>query len=246
MPKAPSLEEKLARIAALRGERPTGADADAVRKALSDRSNYLIAKAAELAGESGVEEFVPVLIEAFNALTVDPIKNDKGCLGKIAIVEALVKLRCRDAEFYHKGIKYEQVEPTYGVDPPGVDAGAAVRGGCAMGLVECEILLDALILFAELLADRWKAARIDAIRAIGALQSDNGIPLLRFKLLLGDMEPEVIGECCTALLLLRPEITLPMVVGVLDSGNPHICLEAACSLGESRRAEAFEPLRACW
>jgi len=246
MAKASALEKKLARIATLRGTTLSAADADFLRDALFDSTTYVVVKAAEIVGDSACQDFAPTLMAAFTALTENPLKSDRGCLGKIALVEALVKLRCRDAKFYRQGIKCVQIEVDMSMPGGRNDTAAAVRGICAMGLVECEETFDAQILFAELLADNWQAARIGAARAIAALQSLAGIPLLRFKMRLGDPEPAVIGACCTALLELNADISLPFVVELLTSHDEQICLEAACSLGESRRIEALEPLRKCW
>jgi hypothetical protein len=115
-----------------------------------------------------------------------------------------------------------------------------------MGMVLCASILEALGHFAELLADPHRIARIGAARAIASLGHLEGVPLVKLKLLSGDAEAEVIGECCSALLRLAPEDGLRLVIPLLHSRSEDVRVQAAVALGESRQPSAFEPLRACW
>jgi HEAT repeat protein len=243
MGKAKSVGEKRAELNALRDAPKTPQAVAALCAALSDRSNRVVAKAAEIIAESENKELEDELKDAYGRLLVDPAKGDPGCLGKTALAEALVKLECRDIDFYRRGIKYVQHEPTWGGNE---DAAAQLRGICAAGLVLCASLLEALDRFAELLTDRCKTARIGALRAIASLGRPEGSPLVRLKLLLGDTEPEVVGECCAALLQLAPETGLPLVLEKLTSPDPNVAIQVALALAESRNRRAFEPLRAAW
>lgn len=243
MSKSKSVSEKRAALNALRGELKTPQAVQALRDALADRSNRVVAKAAELIGESDDKQFEADLLAAYTSLLADAVKSDPGCLGKTAIAEALVRLECRDLAFYRSGIKYQQHEPVWGGDE---DTAAQLRATCAAGLVLCASLLEALDRFAELLADPCKAARIGAARAIASLAHPEGGPMVRLKLLVGDKEPEVVGECCAALLQLAPETGSALVVRLLGSHDPDVCVQVALALAESRSRQAFEPLRSAW
>src|SRR5487761_1091623 len=165
MSKTRSVSEKRAQLNALRDDLGSPQVKTALREALSDRSNRVVAKAAEMIGESGDKELEAELLAAYGRLLKNPVKTDPGCLGKTALAEALVKLQCHDLGFYRSGIQYEQPEPVWGGED---DTAAQLRGACAAGLVLCASLLEALNRFAELLADPYKAARIGAARALAS------------------------------------------------------------------------------
>ncbi|MGH7137608.1 MAG: HEAT repeat domain-containing protein [Pirellulales bacterium] len=243
MGKSKSVSEKRGELNALRDRAKSAEAVNALQTALADRSNRVVAKAAEIIAESENQQLEDDLKEAYRRLLVEPVKSDPGCLGKTAIAEALVKLECRDIDFYRSGIQYVQHEPTWGGNE---DAAAQLRAVCAAGLVLCASLLEALDRFAQLLTDPAKTARIGAARAIASLGHAEGGPLVRLKLLLGDKEPEVVGECCAALLQLAPESGLPLVLDRLASPDADVAIQVAMALAESRNRKAFEPLRAAW
>src|SRR5205807_6012373 len=68
------------------------------------------------------------------------------------------------------------------------------------------------------------------------------VPLLRFKALTGDEEPEVTCECFPVLLRLDPE-SVSFVAHFLGHGDEAVQEGAALALGETRRPGAFEVLR---
>jgi HEAT repeat protein len=243
MPKQTPVADQIAALNELRADPTTDSARQALRAALTDRSNRVVARAAEIAGESAGDDLVPPLLETYGRLLVDPVKKDPGCVGKIAIAEALVKLECHDLDFYRSGIRHTQYEPVWGGEE---DTAAPVRSASAMGMVLCASILEALSQFAELLADPHRTARIGAARAISGLGHPEGVPLVKLKLLSGDADAEVIGECCSALLRLSPEDGLRLVVPLLDSRNEDVRVQAAVALGESRQPSAFEPLQECW
>jgi HEAT repeat protein len=70
-----------------------------------------------------------------------------------------------------------------------------------------------------------------------------GILALRLKVLIGDSEPEVMGECFAALLTAEPEQSLQFVARYLDDRDPAVAEVAILALGESRQVKAFEILR---
>lgn len=241
--KSKSVSEKRAELNALRDQLSTPEAGQALRKALNDRANRVVAKAAELIAETGDRQFEDELKSAWQRLLGDPAKADPGCLAKTAIVETLVKLECRDLDFYRTAIEYRQFEPIWGGEQ---DTAAQLRSAAAIGLVLCASLLEALNRFAELLTDDSKIGRAGAARAIAALAHPEGVPLLRLKLLVGDKEPEVVGDCCAAMLQLAPDDGLPLVLSQLASPDPDVAIQVALALGESRHRQALEPLKAAW
>src|SRR5208283_1314425 len=70
--------------------------------------------------------------------------------------------------------------------------------------------------------------------------------LLRLKARVGDKEAEVVSECFTGLIELNPEEGVAFVAGFLHEAEPDAQESAIVALGESRRREAFEVLKAFW
>jgi HEAT repeat protein len=103
-----------------------------------------------------------------------------------------------------------------------------------------------LIALVDLLADPEHAARAGAARAIACTEPLAAEAVLRTKVLLGDDEPDVIGECLRGLLDLEPDASPPFVARLLNDANPELAELAALALGESRLDAAVAPLRAQW
>lgn len=197
------------------------------------------AKAAQIARQRGLEQLIPDLVRAFDRFMAQPVKGDPGCVAKTAVVEALAQLGHDDPSVFLRGIRYVQREPVFGGR---VDTAVDLRGASAFGLVA---ISHPAVLYelADLLADKEAPARISAAQALAALGSGDAVPLLRLRALIGDPEPRVLTECLLALLKLQPASGLAFVLRQLDSEEEERALAAALALGESRLAEAFEPLR---
>jgi hypothetical protein len=88
----PTLDDKLAALRQLRGQVLTAEHRADLLKSLGDRSNFVVAAAAEIAGENALVELAKDLEAAFPRFLVNPIKDDKLCRAKIAIVRALDKM----------------------------------------------------------------------------------------------------------------------------------------------------------
>jgi HEAT repeat protein len=196
------------------------------------------AKAAEIARARSLEPLVPDLLRAFDRFMARPQKSDPGCVAKTAIVEALARLGHDDPSVFLRGIRHVQKEPVYGGQ---VDTAVDLRGASAFGLVA---LGHPAVLYelADLLADAEAPARISAAQALAALGSDEAVPLLRLRALIGDAEPRVLTECLLAILKLQPASGLAFVLRQLDSEDEARALAAAVALGESRLPEACGPL----
>jgi HEAT repeat protein len=245
MAKAQTTEAKVARLKALRDDPHSPAALGELKKALHDRSNYVVSRAAEIIGEFEIRSLIADLLVAFGRFMVDPAKTDPQCLAKTALAETLHKMEHDDREFFLRGMRHFQPEAVWGGQQ---DSAANLRGICALGLVQCPSgdALEVLNSLVDLLADPEKPARIDTARALGYFSRREGIPLLRLKIRTGDEEPEVVGACFSGLLQLSAQESIPFVAGFLQSGDLDIRLEAAAALGESREVQAFEALKNCW
>jgi HEAT repeat protein len=240
MAKPRSVDAKLARLRELRHE-PAGPELLAeLRAALGERSNLVVARAAEVVGERGLADLAPELAAAFDRFMTDPAETDKLCLAKVAIVDALNKVEADEEAVFLRGIRHVQMEPRWGGKD---DSAAPLRSGCAFGLVRSNYR-GAPLLLADLLADREKVARVGAAHALGESRLTAAVPLLRYKARVGDSDLEVTAACLTALLTAAPEESVPFVAEFLDAPNEAVQEGAALALGESRRPDALEALKA--
>ncbi len=210
----------------------------AVTEALSDRHYRLVAKAAAICGEQLLYTQEAHLIAAYPRMLDNPVKKDPHCIAKGAIVRALVSLDCQDYDFFLAGMRYHQLEPTWGGS---IDTALDLRNSSAMGLVGTPYH-RAAVAIAELLNDSEAYVRAGAIRAMACVPPDRAEPLLRFKALSGDPEPDVVGECFAALLQIDPDETVNFVRGFLEDKNPEIATHTALALGESRYEPALGAL----
>ncbi len=237
-PSAP-VEERVAAVGRLRGERDEATVAEGLRAGLCDPSAPVVARAARLAVELARSDLAEELTATFRRFLDDPRARDPGCAAKTALAGALVDLELPEIEVFRRGIHVVQWEPVYGGR---VDVAAELRAHCAVGLsgtADQQVIND----LADLLADPEPAARSGAIRAIAASGRLEGPPLLRFKARLGDDNPEVLGECFSALLAVDPEGSFNVVVDALDSEDDAVAEAAALALGGSRLEPAFVVLR---
>jgi len=213
-------------------------------RALKDRNNFLVAKAATVAGKRQLQSLTPELIAAFDRLMRDPVKNDPQCWGKNAISKTLKDLEHTGPAVFLRGIAHVQMEPVWGKH---VDTAGTLRGTCAQALVGCHLDgLETLTYLTDLLSDPEKPVRIDAALAIAQLSAREGVLPLRLKALVGDSEPEVVGHCFSALLSLSPRESLGFVAKFLGSQDHDLRMEAAGALADSREPEAVDYLNQFW
>lgn len=239
-----AFDKKIEALEALRSEPDSAVAVDHVRKALRDRNNYLVSKAAELAADLSLCALIPDLLATFDRFLIDPVKSDPQCWAKNAIAKALKDLGHHDAQVYLRGIVHTQFEPVWGGR---ADSAPTLRGTCALALVECQ--LDDLEILTHLtygLADAEKPVRIDTATAISQLARPEGALLLRLKILLGDNEPEVMGQCFISLLSLTPRDSVPFIGRFLKAADENVRLEAAGALAQSREPGAIEVLEDFW
>ena len=255
------VQQKLDALSCLRGQPRTPEAVALLRRSLSDRSNFVVAAAAEALTESDPPELLGQLVPAFEPFMKDPAHTDKGCKAKAALAAAVHRteptqppMRAQK-EFFLRGLHHRQPEPIWGGS---VDTAVELRGTCALGLARLGyqgVVSD----LGELLADPERGARAAAARAVGCAGLPEGVPLLRFKALTGDEDPQVLVECFAALLCLEPRESLPFLRRFLfrkpgkdrkkelvalpkddgDDDGDETAEAAALALGHSRLDEAL-------
>lgn len=236
---ARKLEEKLAALKALE-RAPEAPDLEAVREALGSKVGALVAAAARLVASRELRGLGIELAAAFTRLSERPIERDPGCRGKVAIVKALRALDAWEDEVFVPGVALVQEEPVWGGKE---DTAAELRAECAMAFAHAG-RADALDVLADLLADPERAARAGAAQALGDTGRPDATALLRYKVRVGDAEPEVISACLGSILALAPRTSLPFFASLLK-GRDERATAAALALGESRLAAAA-PLLVTW
>ncbi len=237
-----SVEDRLADLNALRSAPATQETISELQRALSSKVNHVVARAAEIVGEFMLTELESDLVDAFERFMNNAAKIDPGCAAKTAIAEALYRMEAYEPDLLLQGIGHIQLEPVYGGKE---DTAARLRGVCALGLVRIHYP-NVMILLAHLLADPEAEARISAARAIGYSGQMDGVPLLRFKALSGDSNPQVLCECFSSLIALDPDPSLAFVAGFLQSDSTVFQEAAAVALGESQLVQALPFLETAW
>jgi hypothetical protein len=237
-------DRKIDALEALRLAPDATATRAQLRQGLKERNNFLVARAAEIVTAHRYEDLIAELLAAYDRFFVDPAKSDPRCLAKVALVRALRDLGHHGADAYVRGVTHVQLEPGWGGP---VDSAGRLRGTCARALTDCFLDdLEILRYLTDALADPDKTVRIDAAIALDQLNRPEGALLLRLKLLVGDAEAEVLGQCCTSMLSLAPEGAVSFVSRFLHHAEVDVQIEAASALAQSRDPEAIATLREFW
>jgi HEAT repeat protein len=241
MGKRLSVEEKLSAIRHLRDLPPSPQVTSELRAALGDKSNLIVAAAAAIVGDQNHVGVSADLEAAFDRCLVDPLKSDKLCRGKIAVIHALDKLEHERTDIFLRAANHVQLEPVWGRSE---DTAALLRAAAILALARLDYhgLLPLLV---DSLTDSQKEVRTAAAQALGHHGSEPASLLLRLKARMGDKEPDVISECLSGLLTCSPKENLPFVSQFLDSIDTTICEAAILALGRSRLPEAFALLKTC-
>ncbi len=210
-------------------------------KALRDHNNYLVGRAARVVAALALADLIPQMLAALERFYAEG--SDAQCWAKNALVDALAELGHGDSAVYLRGLKHVQMEAVWGGR---VDTAGPLRARCAVALVSCRELRDTVLLghLVEALADPEKAVRAEAAKAIGRVERAEAALLVRLKALVGDVEPEVLGACFSAVLGIEGKGGIAFVRRFLD-GSVHgdAAAEAALALGMTRSAEALAALR---
>jgi HEAT repeat protein len=235
------VEEQLDRISALREALPAEA-LPALRKALADRVNVIVAKAAKLAAERQFRELIPDLLATFERLFENAAARDPQCWGKNAIAAALRDLEYRESAPFRRGIRHVQMEPVWGKTE---DTAQPLRGVCLLALVACQDITRGELLrcLADALAEKEAVVRAEAVRGLAEMEGEEAVILLRFKARIGDGEAQIVGQVFDALWKVEGEAAAVFIAGFLTAEAEEIREEAALALGATRTSAAFRPLR---
>jgi hypothetical protein len=234
------VDEQLTALDDLPAERP--AKLEKLTRSLEGGQYRVVAKAARAAADALLYELQTALLAAYRRLLDRPTKTDPSCLAKKAILRALVALDCDDSRFFRDCLGYRQLEPVWGGT---TDTAVDVRASAAMGLVATGYP-RALVELTTLLNDVEAEARAGAVRAIACGNPREAELLLRSKVLAGDAEPHVLGECFTALLAVEPDESLGFVAGYLSHTDDAVRELAALALGDSRLDGVVPLLEQAW
>ena len=237
---AASIDAKLARLKVIALEPVDEIVAKELSSMIAGVNIYVAAQAAKVAADRAVRSLAPLMGEALKKALDKPAKDDKGCLGKTKMAEALNALDFFDEELFLRGVRHVQKEPSYGGD---VDTAANLRCQCAMGLVRSGKPADVLRILADMLFEAEPTPRDVAAKNLGfAMMSDAAEMLLRAKVHAGDTHFEVIESCFAGLLNIAPNRYHEFVGEYVTGSNNDLASAAAMALAMSRdkaRASAF-------
>ncbi|MBV8550923.1 MAG: hypothetical protein JOY54_06455 [Acidobacteriaceae bacterium] len=245
------IEKEIEALNTLRCAGPTADVLLALRKALNERANLVVAKAAQIAAGMNCRNLLPDLAKAFERLFENPRKADPQCWGKDALAKSLKDLGYAESELFLRGMRHVQMEPVWGGE---ADTAVTLRGTCALALMQCRdmpreatlrVLLDALTDELSEKPERSAPVRIDAIRALEQMEGEEVILLLRLKAKLGDVDPAVTGQAFESLLRLEGTRSVEFVLSFLESED-EVREEAALALGASRLGSAVQALMKAW
>ncbi len=217
---------------------------EALRKALGNRNNFIVGKAADLVREFNLTQLTEELLAAFDRFFQNPEKSDPQCWAKNALSRALAALEYQEPDVFLRGMRHIQMEPVWGGRS---DTAGTLRATCALALVQCRSLIetDLLTHLIELLADKDKAVRTEVVRAIEQVGSPAASLLLRLRAVLGADEPEVLGACYGGILRIEGSDAIPWVGRFLASADD-TAAEAALALAGTHSPQGFEVLQQCF
>jgi hypothetical protein len=162
------IEQALETLAELHHSASPDRQVRALRKALGDTVNVIVAKAAQLTAELQLRLLIPDLCAAFEHLFLDPVKADPQCWAKQAIAQALRDLGHAESGVFLRGAQHVQQEPVWGGEE---DTATGVRAVCTLALLDCTDLTreDKLWPVMRLLTEASPSLRKDATLALQAL-----------------------------------------------------------------------------
>lgn len=236
------IERELEELSGLR----TLADADvqvrALGKALRDKVNVVVARAAKITGELQIRSLIPDLCTAYDSLFTNPLKSDPKCWGKEALAKALQTLGYADSPPFIKGSRHVQLEPVWGGEE---DTAANLRSICSLALLQCLDLTreDKLWAVVPLLTEASPSLRRDAALALEIFGGRESALLLRLKARMGDEDLAVAGQVFESLLRIEGAQAVPFVAELMRTARIEMREESALALGASRLPEAVAALQ---
>ncbi len=247
MAAARGFDAELAQLESLRDADPA-ATLGPLRKALTNKNNFIVARAAKLIAAQSQRALIDDLVTVFGRFVDDPNKSDPQCWAKEAIAQALATLEYQEPEFFLTGMRIFQ---------PGFasDAATALRGICAMGLVQCRTLSNAQVLthLLPLFADKELPVRVNTARAVEQIGTEASMLLLRLRAELASDEPELLGACYSGVLRLEGPSAIPWAAKFMQSPKAgsrdepdEAAAEAAFAIAETRTEAAAKLLQSTY
>src|SRR5271170_1232128 len=235
MPGKKNFDAQIAALEELR-QQPVETWITPLRAALKQQNNYIVAKGADLVTQQQIAELMPELLTAFDGFFEDAEKRDPQCWAKNSLSRALAALELQEPEPFLRGIKHVQLEAVWGGR---TDTAGTLRGTCALALVQCRAVPEADLLrhLLDVLVDKDKSARGDAVRAVEQVGSSAASLLLRLRAHMGDEEPEILGGCYAGVLQIEGASALPWVSRFLAEEDD-AAGEAALAMAATHSVEA--------
>ena len=243
VPPKRSFDADLAALEQLRDTTPETASI-ALGRALGHSNNFLVAKAATLAQHHWLTSLTSELVAAFEKFRKAGAKGDPQCWAKHALAKTLAAFEYQESSLFLAGMRHVQLEPGWGGS---TDSAGALRGTCALALVQCRELSSHRVLMAltPLFADKDLPVQVNAARAVEQVGGDAAALLLRLRAELGSGEPELLGACFAGVLALEGPGAVGWAARFLGSEDD-AAAEAAMAIAQTRTSEAFTVLRRAW
>jgi HEAT repeat protein len=235
-----AFEAQITALDALR-EAPHECRTEPLRKALTERNNFIVAKAADLTREFSLHDLTPDLLKAFDRFFEHPEKSDPQCWAKNAISRTLATFEVQDPEVFLRGMRHIQLEAVWGGRS---DTAGTLRATCALALVQCRRLTNDELLahLIDLFADAEKTVRAEVARAIEQVGSPSASLLLRLRATLAHDEPEVLGACYSGIHRLEGISAIPWISRFLIGGD-EAAGEAALAIAGTHSPQALNTLQ---
>jgi len=219
-------------------------------EALTDKSPYVSALAAEALGESADEQAALAMSERFGYLSEDGPHRDPGCHIRANLAFALGRLDYRPAsDMFRIGIRAVQIEPVGGVP---LDTAAHLRANCALALAQIrdpDCVRDIALLLFDRSGFAFSRAAPDptlkmeprkaAARALSLTGSLAARLPLTLRLVHPENEaPEVLQECMQALVELEDPYALEVLKPYLSHTDQRLAAYAALMIAQTQAPEA--------
>ncbi len=225
-------------------------------RALSDRSNYVAALAAEaLAHLDGLRDegdALAQMVERFEHLGEDGLRRDPGCHIRAHLAFAFGRLEYGPAAgALRGGLRTVQIEPVGGVP---FDTGAHLRANCALALAQIrapDALRDIALLLFDIGTPSFSDLKYNAVeprkaaaQALARLRDQAAIVPLAVRLAhpMGE-SPEVLQECMQAIVSLEDPRAIELLEPYLAHADEHLAAFAALMIAQTRAPQAPALLR---
>ena len=236
-----TLEAELAKLSSLRNLSSADATPE-VAKALTDRNNLIVAKAADLALHHHLTGLVSNVAAAFPRFLENSTASDPQCWAQNALAKTLAAFAFQDQELFLHGHAPHPSLREAGEDrliPLELSAVPVPwRSFSAANL----IAIAFLGYLVPVLTDKELSVRVNVVRAIEQVGTDSATLLLRLLAELASEAPEVLSACYSGVLAIEGLSALDWVARFLGPGDDPAA-EAAMAIAQTHSREAFRLLQ---